>query len=390
MVSKRAHPTTRPAVRRVRGPLLRWYRRNRRDLPWRRTHDPYAVWVSEIMLQQTQVSAVLPYYRRFMQRFPDVHELAKAREETVLSVWSGLGYYRRARAMHRAAREVVDRHGGRVPADPGTLRSLPGIGRYTAGAVASIAYGREEPVVDGNVRRVLSRLVGSAGNDETELWDVATELVRGSAPGDLNQAIMELGALVCTPRSPECGECPMRSRCVAYSAGTPEAFPARIKARPTERVRVAVAVVRRNGRVLLERPSLSSPLRGEWDLPALELAPKADPRAAVVAGLGERHGIEVAVGARLREASHGILHRRLRLEAFDCRMLRGRTAKRRDLRWSRPADLSEIPVSGATRKLLVGSDHQKRSHGGAQGSIPASPSSSGSGSSGRARRYDRP
>ena len=348
--------TTRPAVRRVRGPLLRWYRRNRRDLPWRRTRDPYGVWVSEIMLQQTQVNAVLPYYRRFLQRFPNVRALAKAPEETVLSVWSGLGYYRRARALHRAAREVVDRYGGRVPADPETLRSLPGIGRYTAGAIASIAHGREEPVVDGNVRRVLSRLVGSAGNDEAELWGVATDLVRGSAPGDLNQALMELGALVCTPRSPECEGCPLRSGCAAYAAGSPEAFPERVKARPTERVRVAVAVVRRNGRVLLERPSRPSPLRGEWDLPALEIAVQADPRAAVAEAMSERHGIEVAVGDRLREASHGILHRRLRLEAYACRLLRGSTGNRRDLRWTRPADLSEVPVSGATTKLLARPD----------------------------------
>jgi len=340
-------------IRRLRGPLLRWYRRHRRDLPWRATRDPYAIWVSEIMLQQTQVATVLPYYRRFLERFPSVQDLAAASEEAVLSIWSGLGYYRRARALHAAAREILDRYDGRVPEDASELRSLPGVGRYTAGAIASMAFGREEPVLDGNVRRVLCRVRGLSGRNEAELWEIALALVRGDGPGDLNQALMELGARVCTPRSPGCAHCPVRTWCMAAASGNPEAHPAPRPSRRAEKVRVAVALTRRGGRILLERPRRDSPLRGTWDLPAVEVPSTADPRAHIETELGRRHGLTIAAGPRTATASHGILHRRLTLELFECRLVRGRPSEREDLRWIRPTDLMETAVSGATRKLLV-------------------------------------
>ena len=200
--------------RSLRSTLLRWYRKNRRDLPWRRTADPYAVWVSEIMLQQTRVETVLPYYARFLERFPDASRLADATEDDVLASWSGLGYYRRARALHQGARVVMERHDGKLPRDPADLRRLPGVGRYTAGAIASVAFGLPEPILDGNVRRVLARIFAVDGvrlgpaAEERELWGLAASLVQGSAPGDLNQALMELGALICTPRAPACPACP--------------------------------------------------------------------------------------------------------------------------------------------------------------------------------------
>ena len=339
-------------IRRLRGPLLRWYRKHRRDLPWRESRDPYSIWVSEIMLQQTQVATVVPYHRRFLKRFPSVHELAAASEEAVLSVWSGLGYYRRARALHAASRLIVDRYDGRVPDETTELRTLPGIGRYTAGAIASIAYGREEPVLDGNVRRVLCRLRGLSGRNDTELWEIALTLVRGDSPGDLNQGLMELGARICTPRSPGCAHCPIRSGCTAAASGNPEAHPAPRPASPAEKVRVAVALTRRGGRILLERPGGNSPLRGTWDLPAVEIASTADPRARIESELGRRHGLTIEAGRRTATASHGILHRRLTLELFECRLVRGRPSECEDLRWIRPTDITETAVSGATRKLL--------------------------------------
>jgi len=341
-----------PGLRRFRGALLRWYRRNRRDLPWRATRDPYAIWVSEIMLQQTQVATVVPYYLRFVERFPDVRALADCGTERVLAAWSGLGYYRRARALHAAARVVVERHGGRVPDDPVALRALPGIGRYTAGAIASVAYGREEPVLDGNVRRLLSRFSATTGEHERELWDVSRELVRGASPGDLNQALMELGALVCTPRRPHCPACPLRSGCAALASGEPETFPRPRPARSPVKVRVAVAVVRRADRVLLERPLDRSPLRGEWDLPAVEIADAADPRVELPAAMRRRHGLTLEVGRASRTARHAILHRRLTLQAYECSVARGGAARRDDLRWIRAESLDEAAVSGATRKLL--------------------------------------
>jgi A/G-specific adenine glycosylase len=342
-------------LRSARAPLLRWYRRNRRDLPWRRTSDPYAIWVSEVMLQQTQVATVLPYYERFLRRFPDLRSLAEAREEDVLAAWSGLGYYRRACSLREGARVVMERHGGKVPQDPVELLELPGVGRYTAGAIASVAFGRTEPVLDGNVRRVLSRLLardGVGAAEERALWEAAGVLVRGRDPGDLNQALMELGATICTPRAPRCPVCPVSSSCLAGKSGTPEAFP---RARPTrapEAVRVAAALVERRGRVLLERPGAGSPLRGVWDLPAFEVRGRASAAVTIGRGLLSRHGLAVRVGDAAARTRHAILHRRLLIETYRCRLVEVRRSKDETLRWIRPASLDGVAVSGATRKLL--------------------------------------
>ena len=343
-------------VRAMRAALLRWYRRNYRDLPWRRTRDPYAIWVSEVMLQQTQVATVIPYYERFLERFPTVASLAGAPEEMVLSVWSGLGYYRRATALRKAAIAVVDRHHGRVPDDPDELRALPGVGRYTAGAIASVAFGRPEPALDGNVRRVLCRVFAMGGDGRNAgqevLWKIASTLVQGVAPGDLNQALMELGATVCTTRAPRCGGCPIALRCRGRSLGTPEAFPSPRPHRPTVKVRVAVAVVRNRGRVLVEQPGIGSPFLGTWDLPAVELSTRADGRRAIEAAMEGRHALSILTKPASARAVHSILHRRLALEIFPCR-LRGPLVKKGDgTRWIRPESLSETPVSGATRKVL--------------------------------------
>jgi A/G-specific adenine glycosylase len=217
-------------VKGLRRALLDWYRANRRDLPWRATRDPYAIWISEAMLQQTRVETAIPYYERFLARFPDLQTLADADSDDVLGVWAGLGYYSRARNLHAAARIVVDEHAGELPDDAEALRSLPGVGRYTAGAVASIAFDRPEPVVDGNVSRVFARLRGIRDDVRKaatvrRLWEEAAALVRGPHPGDLNQALMELGARVCTPRAPRCPVCPVAHHCEAQRGGDAEALP---------------------------------------------------------------------------------------------------------------------------------------------------------------------
>ena len=211
----------------IRRRLLAYYDGGHRDLPWRTTRDPYRIWLSEIMLQQTRVETVEPRYRRFLERFPTVDALAAASAEEVCEEWAGLGYYSRARNLHSAARQVVEEHGGRLPAGATELRRLPGIGRYTAGAISSIAYGLPEPVVDGNVARVLSRLdavsaPASSAAGSAHLWALAGTLARGPRAGDVNQALMELGATVCTPRAPRCESCPLRSGCVARAQGSAE------------------------------------------------------------------------------------------------------------------------------------------------------------------------
>jgi A/G-specific adenine glycosylase len=341
-----------PPVAAIRRKLLSWYRRHGRDLPWRRTRDPYAVWVSEIMLQQTRVAAVLDHYRRFLERFPDVESLAAASEDEVLALWSGLGYYRRARALRRAASAVVERYGGEFPSEPESMRELPGVGRYTAGAIASIAFDLAEPVLDGNVRRVLSRLLGESSAGDRRLWDVAAKLVEGPSPGDLNQAVMELGAVVCVPRSPACGRCPLSRHCRAYSSGRPEAFPARRAVAEITDVAGAVAVVVRARRFLLEKPGNGSLLRGTWDLPSLEVSDGDEPGRAVRLALRDRYGIEVRSGAPVGRITHTIMRRRLRLQVVPGSLLRGRIAGSGRLRWAGLPDLGTVPVSGATRKIL--------------------------------------
>ncbi len=374
----------------LRSALLRWYRRRRRDLPWRRVRDPYAVWVSEVMLQQTRVAAVIPFYDRFLEAFPGVAALASAPEEAVLAAWSGLGYYRRARALREGARAVMERFGGEVPADPAALRSLPGIGRYTAGAIASIAFGLEEPVLDGNVRRVLSRILARRGrgtSGERELWEAAGELVRGPDPGGLNQALMELGATVCLPRAPRCGLCPAAGACAGRATGRPGDFPAPRPRKPPVEARVAVGVVERRGLVLLERRGSGGPFRGEWDLPAVEIAPGENAVERLRAALESRHGVAARPGADPVLVRHAILDRRLAIEAFRCRPAPGPPTGAAVSRWVRAAEIDGIAVSGATRKILRATD-QRRSQGGTHRSSGAARrrSVSGSGSSGRSNR----
>jgi len=352
-------------MRRVRAPILRWYRRAKRDLPWRRTKDPYAIWVSEVMLQQTTVAAVIPYWERFLDRFPDPASLASVREEEVLAAWSGLGYYRRARALRDGAVAVMERHGGRVPEETEALIALPGIGRYTAGAIASLAFGRETPVVDGNVKRVFSRLFairgGSGAAADRAYWSIATALVRGKTPGDWNQAVMELGATVCTPRAPRCGQCPASRSCLARALGTPEAFPARRKQPPVRAVSVAVVWIERRGRILLERQRPEGPLRGAWDLPAAVVSPGEKPQRAILRALSARHGLRVRPGRALLRAKHAILSMRLSIDVIDAAPLAA-VPRRAALRWIALDRLDEVAISGATTKIARAVAAQRRSH----------------------------
>jgi A/G-specific adenine glycosylase len=339
----------------LRADLLAWYGAHRRDLPWRRTCDPYAIWVSEVMLQQTQVAAVLPYFERFLARFPTPAALAAADEDAVLAAWSGLGYYSRVRHLREGAREVVARHDGIVPRDPAALRALPGIGPYTAGAIASIAFGLPEPLLDGNVRRVLARWTADPGEGgDARFWELARTLVAGAEPGDWNQALMELGATVCTPQVPACARCPVSGHCRAHTIGRPEDFPRARPRKPSRTVRVEVALIERDGAVLLERSGAGGPLRGKWDLPAVEAGgTEALAGEALRSALRARHGIDVVPGALGRPAVHTILHRRLRLAVVRCVWPQRVAEPGPGLRWMAPEALDVTPVSGATRKVLL-------------------------------------
>ncbi len=344
---------------RIADQLVAWYRDNRRDLPWRRTRDPYAIWVSEIMLQQTRVAVVVPYWERWMARFPTAAALAAAPLDDVLAAWSGLGYYGRARNLHRGAREVVARYRGRLPDSAGELRSLPGIGRYTAGAIASLAFDRREPLVDGNVARVLARLFSveedvKSAPGQKRLWQLAGELVPAGAPGDFNQGLMELGATVCTPAAPRCPDCPLAADCLARRAGRQRDLP-----RMPERTRdadkpvlaVAAAWVERGGRILLARRAPDGLFGGLWELPQ---APGRTALARALAGLGLAWRPPARPVHRHRQV---LSHRRLAISVYAApaagRLTGARAAAPyQRAAWHPPGALEGLGLAAASRVIL--------------------------------------
>jgi len=343
-----------PALRRA---LLSWYRRSRRSLPWRKAADAYRVWVSEVMLQQTTVRAVTPYYERFLARFPDVEALAAASEENVLAAWSGLGYYHRARNLRRGAQHLLEHHGGRFPRTLEAALAVPGVGLYTASAVLSIAHGLALPVVDGNVRRVLARLFALRGGRyrrDGPFYNLAETLLAPEAPGDFNQALMDLGATLCLPRRPACDACPLRDGCLARERGLTERLPEPRRRRAAQDVSVAAALVERDGRLLLVRRPEGRLLGRLWELPQTGLDEKGD-AATLAAALRERHGLAVELGALVVRARHAVTFRRIELLGYRAR-LRGRLPREdgESLRWARPDELDSLPLSSMTRKLARG------------------------------------
>jgi len=349
----------------LRRRLLAWYGRNKRDLPWRRTRDPYAIWISEAMLQQTRVETVVPYYERFLERFPTVESLARSEPDAVLSAWAGLGYYSRARNLRRAAQAVVTHFGGELPDATEALQSLPGIGRYTAGAIASIAFDRPAPIVDGNVARVLARLDAVSGTRSDRavrerLWGRAEALARGRRPGDLNQALMELGARVCTSRSPKCGECPIASHCRARCGGAPERYPGPTpRAAPARRAAFAALIVRRGLALAVRRPD-DGLLGGLWELPGDELPTPGEGRARARA-TDARWRLETRTGLalqRLRRAGAldvTFTHRRFSLAVYRTQVQSGRLRPRAypEHRWINPERMGELPMATATRRAVA-------------------------------------
>ena len=337
--------------------LLGWYSRNRRDLPWRRSRDPYRIWISEIMLQQTTVKAVLPYYDAFIRRFPSLQALAEEPEDEVLAAWSGLGYYHRARNLHRGAQHVAERHGARFPKTLEAALAVPGVGLYSASAILSIAYGEPLPVVDGNVRRVLARLFALTGPEyrrEGPFYNLAEQLLERKTPGDWNQALMELGATVCTPKKPGCPACPLRSHCRAFALGQVAEIPESRARRATVDVTVAAALVERDGRILLARRPDGRLLGRMWEIPQTPLEPRDDldlPRE-----LEERYGLRIVPGALIVRARHAITHRRITLEGYRSRLESSVPSDLERFRWVTPDEVAALPVSSMTKKLLRGLD----------------------------------
>ncbi len=341
----------------IRKALKAWFRQNARDLPFRRTHDPYQILVAEVALQQTRVEQGVPFLERFLSTFPAVESLASASEEEVLLAWEGLGYYRRARSLRQAARAIVREHGGKVPADLEDLCKLPGVGPYTAGAVASIAFGIAAPAVDGNAARVLSRLFmiesdGSTASGLQSCRERAQALLDPEDPGSSNQALMELGALVCRPRAPRCGECPVARHCLAYREGQVAQFPRPRAHVQLPEVEVAFALVERKGRVLAVRRGKGGLLAGLWALPGGEVRESESPRQALERQLA-------ACGLSIRTLREVDRRRKVfSSRVWDARVYRcaveGRARTLEHARWFTAKDRAKVPFVPFQRQLLDG------------------------------------
>lgn len=351
----RHHTFTASEKQRLRRLLLAWYAGAARDLPWRKSQDPYRVWVSEIMLQQTQVATVRDYFQRFVAAFPDVLALAAADERQVLRLWEGLGYYRRARQLHAAAKKVAADHGGRFPQDVDALQSLPGIGRYTAGAIASIAFDQRAAILEANTIRLLSRLIAyrddplkAAG--QRVLWQTAADILPQTNVARFNQALMELGSLVCTPTDPRCKECPLTGVCVAFGAGLQDGIPRPKAKQEYTELREAAVVIRRNGRVLMRECLAGERWAGLWDFPRFALEAEGPLFASdeIVSKVRELTGVTCALGPLVKTIKHGVTRYRITLDCFNADYVSGRALK---ARWITKPELTDLPLSTTGRTI---------------------------------------
>lgn len=350
----------------LRQSLAAWYEREARDLPWRRTKDPYLIWVSEVMLQQTRVEQVRPYYERFVRAYPTVEDLACADLDDVLLLWEGLGYYARARNLHRAARAVSEQHGGRWPRAYADIRALPGIGDYTAAAITSIAYAEPRAVVDGNVARVLARVfsvneVQGTARARKQFSLLADSMMDASAPSRHNQAMMELGARICTPTRPRCDICPLASVCTARQSGQEEMYPKKKPRAAVPHYNVAVGIIQRGGtEVLIQRRAESGLLGGLWEFPGGKQQDGESLQETCVREIREELGIEVAIGQMLHKLSHAYTHFRITLHAFGCQLVEGEPVSLAGLPlvWARLVDLDRYAFPRANRRLIA----ELRSH----------------------------
>ena len=338
----------------LRHRLLAWYDRGIRDLPWRANRHPYRIWISEIMLQQTQVATVIPYFQRFIKRFPDVQVLAKAKEESVLRMWEGLGYYRRARQLHRAAKQIANDFAGEFPTDFDDVMSLPGIGRYTAGAITSIAYDQRRPILEANSIRVYCRLWGlemtpqsTAG--QKQLWAFAESILPTKRSGNFNEAVMELGSEVCTVQNPHCESCRVKTLCSAFLQGKQHLIPPPKKKMNYEDVHEVAIIVWRENRVLLRECQEGERWAGLWDFPRF-VSDEAG-KAGFARQVKKLTGINIRTGRQRMTIKHGVTRFRITLDCYDAKYAKGTIADRTRMRWIDPTQLSNVPLSVTGRKI---------------------------------------
>ncbi len=332
--------------------LLAWYRQNKRDLPWRDHPDPYAVWVSEIMLQQTRVDTVIPYFERWMANFPTVEALAAADEQQVLNLWEGLGYYSRARNLHRVAKKLVAEHNAQLPKDTKSLMQLPGIGRYTAAAISSMAFGRDAAALDGNIRRVYARIfnveeaLGSTQAEKT-LWQLAEDFLPKGEAGDYNQALMDLGATICTPRNPLCEECPIKQHCEAWQLDIQALRPVPKTKKAVPHHVHAAAVIVEDGRVLLAQRPVDGLLGGMWEFPNGRVG--GDPAEELAGAIDKGYKLNVQILSPLAEVRHAYTHFKVTEYAFRCKFIR--SSQEENMRWISINELENYPMGKIDRQI---------------------------------------
>jgi A/G-specific adenine glycosylase len=360
-----SHPSS-DQCRRLRKQLMAWFARRRRPFPWRSDRDAYRIWVSEVMLQQTQAATVIPYFKRFMDTFPKLADLAAADERDVLRIWEGLGYYSRARNLHRAARQIMAMHDGRFPGTPDLAANLPGLGRYMVGAILSQAYGIRLPILEANSQRVLCRLFAvrtdpTRSPTRSQLWQLAETLLPRSRVGDFNQALMELGALVCTATNPNCLGCPLRRECTSTHLGIQNEVPLLPKRAASVEVREAAVVVRRDDRVLLVQRPAGGRWAGLWEFPHGPLENGEMPDSAARRMAKQLAALRVRLGSELLTVRHAVTHHRITLTCFEATHISGDFRSKFYARgvWIEPARLDEYPVSSPQRRLAVALTRQE-------------------------------
>ena len=346
-------------VAELRRSLLSWYADHGRDLPWRHSRDPYAIWVSEIMLQQTQVKTVIPYYERWLTQFPTVTALAAADQTQVLKAWEGLGYYARARNLHRAAQIIVEQHGSQFPADLATALTLPGIGRTTAGGILSAAFNEPTPILDGNVKRVLARLLALTEPPNralARLWQVSEALLDPQQPRDFNQALMDLGATCCTPRNPACLLCAWQPYCLAHQRNMQNELPMAEARAPLPHKQIGVAVIWNDqGYILIDRRKPEGLLGGLWEFPGGKIEPGETVQDCIRREIREELGIEIEVGDRLIVIDHAYTHFRVTLNVYHCRHLSGdpQPIECDEVRWVTTDELDQFPFPKANLQIIA-------------------------------------
>lgn len=347
------------AIPELRRSLLAWYGQQGRDLPWRQTRDPYAIWISEVMLQQTQVQTVIPYYQRWLERFPTVEVLAIADLNAVLKAWEGLGYYSRARNLHRAAQQIVTEHQGRFPESATAVEALPGIGRTTAGGILSAAFNQPQAILDGNVKRVLARLGAlplPPAQAIAQLWQWSEALIDPDQPRDFNQAIMDLGATICTPRKPVCDRCPWSFACAAYNTQMTEQLPLREASSPIPHKQIGVAVIWNDrGQILIDQRKPEGLLGGLWEFPGGKIEAGESIEDCIRREIQEELGIAIAVGDHLISVDHTYTHFRVTLHVHYCQHLEGepQAIECAEVRWVEPTELSEFAFPKANQQIIT-------------------------------------